>query len=156
MAQAVDGLGGHCAAILPYPVFIKQRAQRRMGRLSLERNQQQQFTLQRTQQNNGLAAFQAQLLKDMQGAFTFRGQQCIHPVERREVRGVINGLLDAGECQFAIRPEQGESVQRLCQRQEVTLIAVAEQLICRIIPLKVVLLLRPPILADAPAQVSDR
>ena len=76
----------------------------------------------------------------MQGAFTFRGQQCIHPVERREVRGVINGLLDAGECQFAIRPEQGESVQRLCQRQEVTLIAVAEQLICRIIQLKVVLL----------------
>ena len=76
----------------------------------------------------------------MQGAFAFRRQQRVHPVERREVRRVVNGLLDARQGQLAIRPEQGESVQRLRQGQQVTFIAVAEQLVRRIIQLKVVLL----------------
>ena len=71
MTQAVDGLGSQSPAILPHPVFIKQRTQRRMGRLTLERNQQQQFALQRTQQNDRFAPFEAQLLQNMQGAFTF-------------------------------------------------------------------------------------
>ena len=45
-AEAIQGLGGHAATVLPDPVFIKQRTQERVRRLPFQGQEQQQFTLQ--------------------------------------------------------------------------------------------------------------
>ncbi|SSL82072.1 Uncharacterised protein [Klebsiella pneumoniae] len=58
-AQAREGVAEQLTAVLPDPMFIKQRAQRRVRRLALEGNQQQQLPLQSTQQDRRLAAFKA-------------------------------------------------------------------------------------------------
>lgn len=42
-AQARGGVAEQLTAVLPDPMFIKQRAQRRVRRLALEGNQQQQL-----------------------------------------------------------------------------------------------------------------
>ena len=54
-----EGVAEQLTAVLPDPMFIKQRAQRRVRRLALEGNQQQQLPLQSTQQDRRLAAFKA-------------------------------------------------------------------------------------------------
>ena len=58
-AHAREGVAEQLTAVLPDPMFIKQRAQRRVRRLALEGNQQQQLPLQSTQQDRRLAAFKA-------------------------------------------------------------------------------------------------
>ena len=77
-----------------------------MRALALQRDQQQQFTLDGAQQDHRLAAFETQLLQNMQRAFALAGQQGVDPVERRKVRGIVDRLFDARQRQLAVRPQQ--------------------------------------------------
>lgn len=58
---------------------------------------------------------------------------------RGKVGGIVYRLLNPGQGQLTVRPEQRQTLQRLRQRQQITFVTVAQQLTGRVVELQLML-----------------